>query len=179
VAGLPDTNIRSVRSLAYSRVMGRPTRGTVGEAAVLNAFVERGFEVLIPFGEGLAYDLLVAVDDRYLRVQCKTARPSRGCLIFNAYATDHGHGQVSYVGRADIFGVYFPVERSVYLVPVAEVHDKGRLRLEPTRNNQRERVRFAAQYEIDAWTPQALQEIATGGRTTRVVDRQTAPSTVT
>jgi hypothetical protein len=159
--------------------MGQPTPGIAGEAAVLNAFVERGFHVLIPFGEGLPYDLVVAIDDAYLRVQCKTAWPSRGCLIFNAYATDHGHGQGSYVGRADIFGVYFPVIRSVYLVPVAEVRDKARLRLEPTRNNQRERVRFAAQYEIDAWTPQALREAAAGGRTTPMVDRRPAASAIT
>ena len=136
-------------------------RGLIGEAAVLHAFVHRGFDVLMPFGEGLPYDLVVPVEDKFLRVQCKTAWPKGGCLIFNSHATDHGRGPVSYVGRADVFGVYFPPRRSVYLVPLDISHHEGRLRLEPTRNNQRRRIRWAEDYVIDRWTPAALHALVT------------------
>ena len=134
--------------------------GNAGEAAVLNAFVARGFDVLVPFGEGHPYDLVITVERAYLRVQCKTAWLSGGCLIWNAHSTDHGRGPMSYVGRADIFGVYLPDDRSVYLVPITAVGIEGRLRLVPTKNNQRRRVRFAADFEIDRWTRDALREIA-------------------
>lgn len=81
-------------------------------------------------------------------------------LIFNCRTTDHGRGRLSYVGLADIFGVYFPHTESVYLVPIdAVAGHEGRLRLEPTRNNQRRRVRLAADYELDRWTVQALCEV--------------------
>jgi hypothetical protein len=142
--------------------MPHAKRGLVGEAAVLNAFVQRGYDVLLPFGEGLPYDLVIPIEDAFLRVQCKTAWPNRGCLLFNAYATDHGRGQISYVGRADVFGVYFPPQESVYVVPVAEFTGEGRLRLAPTRNNQRRRVRFAADYSVDRWTAATLREVAGG-----------------
>ena len=78
-------------------------------------------------------------------------------MIFNSRSTDHGSGPQSYVGRADIFGVYFPPTDAVYLVPINAVASScGRLRLEPTRNNQRRRIRMAADFEIDRWTPERL-----------------------
>lgn len=130
----------------------------------MSALVEREFDVLVPFGGGHPYDLVIHLSgSAFLRVQCKTAWPSRGCLIFNTRSTDDGHGPRSYRGLADVFGVYFPPNRSVYLVPIDAVADfEGRLRLEPTRNNQRRRVRLAADFEIDGWTAGALREVLTG-----------------
>lgn len=135
--------------------------GNAAEAAVLSAFVQREFDVLVPFGAGQPYDLAVHVSAHaFLRVQCKAAWPRGGCLIFNCRATDHGRGNLPYVGLADIFGVYFPPRRSVYLVPIDAVADtEGRLRLEPTRNNQRRRVRLAADYEIEQWTVERLCDL--------------------
>ena len=70
-------------------------------------------------------------------------------------------GPQSYVGVADIFGVYFPPTKSVYLVPIQAVANTiGILRFEPTRNNQKRRVRLAADYEIDQWSANSLREIA-------------------
>ena len=134
------------------------TRGNPGEAAVLNALTQRGFDVLLPFGGGQPFDLVVHLTDRcFVRVQCKTAWEEGGCLVFNCRSTDHGRGPQSYAGLADLFGVYFPPLDSVYLVPIDGVANfKGRLRLEPTRNNQRRRIRLAADFEIARWTSQAL-----------------------
>ena len=104
------------------------------------------------------------VDGIFIRVQCKTAWARPGCLIFNAYATDHGRGQLSYEGRADVFGVYFPNNRQVYVVPVGRLRTECRLRLVPTRNNQARRVRFAADYEIERWSAESLVEVVVAGR---------------
>jgi hypothetical protein len=140
------------------------TSGNAAEAVVLSALVRRDFHVLVPFGEGHPYDLVVHLGGaEFLRVQCKTAWPSRGCLLFNSRSTDHGRGPQSYLGLADIFGIYFPPNRSVYLVPIDAVADfEGRLRLEPPLNNQKRRVRLAADFEIDRWTAQSLRELISG-----------------
>jgi hypothetical protein len=112
--------------------MPTATRGNAGEAAVLEALVSRDFEVLVPFG----------------------------CLVFNPRATDHGRGPQSYRGLADIFGVYFPPVRSVYLLPLdAVAQSKGRLRLVSTQNNQRCGIRFATDFEIDRWSRAGLEEL--------------------
>lgn len=140
--------------------MSSAKRGNEAEAIVLSALVRRGYEVSIPFGSGQPYDLIVDLGGRdFLRVQCKRAWPLGGCLIFNCRSTDHGRGPQSYAGRADIFGVYFPPSSAVYLVPLDAVAGfEGRLRLDPPLNNQRRGIRFAAEYEIDAWTPSALRD---------------------
>lgn len=144
--------------------MRPPARGNETEAVVLSAFVRRNYEVLVPFGEGQPYDLVVHLTGReFLRVQCKTAWPNGGCLIFNCRSTDHGRGPQPYFGLADIFAVYFPPTQAVYLVPIDGVAAfEGRLRLEPTRNNQRREIRFAAEFEIDRWTKEALSGLAAG-----------------
>ncbi|HSS42823.1 MAG TPA: group I intron-associated PD-(D/E)XK endonuclease [Solirubrobacterales bacterium] len=144
-------------------------RGNEAEAAVLAALVKQGYEVAVPFGEGQPYDLIVDLGGRdFLRVQCKRAWPLQGCVVFNSRSTDHGHGPRSYVGLADIFGVYFPPAEAVYLVPIEAVASfEGRLRLEPTRNNQKRLIRFAAEFEISRWSDRSLQEL--------VGAQQTAP----
>jgi hypothetical protein len=147
--------------------METAARGNAAEGAVLNAFVQRGYGVLVPFGGGQPYDLVVELGSALLRVQCKRAWPSGGCLVFNSRGTDHGNGRRSYLGLADIFGVYFPQTDGVYLVPIDEVAaSKGWLRVEPTRNNQKRGVRFAADFEIDRWTIEGLCEVGPQGRAT-------------
>jgi len=141
--------------------MSTAKRGNEAEAKVLCALVEWGYEVSIPFGSGQPYDLLVDLGGRdFLRVQCKRAWPVRGCMAFNCRSTDHGRGPQSYAGLAEIFGVYFPPTSTVYLVPLDAVAEfEGRLRLEPPLNNQRRKIRLAAEYEIDRWTPEALRNL--------------------
>lgn len=152
--------------------MPGPTRGTAGEAAVLNALVRRGFEVCIPFGEGQPYDLVIALSGgTFVRVQCKMAWQRQGCVVFNSLSTDHGRGRLSYVRRADVFGVYFPPNDTVYLVPVGAFNTEGRLRLEPTRNNQRRRVRFAQEFELERWTSEALVDLVAGAGDLRQAQR--------
>jgi PD-(D/E)XK endonuclease len=147
-----------------SRAVTSRTSGNPGEAAVLGALVKRGFDVLVPFGDGHPYDLVVHVArGTFLRVQCKTAWSRGGCLVFRCHMTDHGRGPLPYGGLADIFGVYFPPRDSVYLVPVdAIAESEGRLRLEPARNNQRRRIRLAADFELARWSPDALCKVANG-----------------
>jgi len=139
--------------------MNSAKRGNEAEANVLCALVARGFEVSVPFGGGQPYDLLVDLGDSdFLRVQCKRAWPVRGCVVFNCRSTDHGRGPQSYAGLADIFGVYFPSTAAVYLVPLDAVAAfEGRLRLDPPLNNQRRKIRPAAEFEIDRWTADALR----------------------
>jgi hypothetical protein len=112
------------------------TQGNAAEAQILAAFVLRGFDVLTPFGGG------------------------RGCLAFHCRSTDHGRGRQPYLGLADLFAVYLPADDSVYLIPVGLIPGHlGRLRFEPTKNNQRRGVRFAAEFEIDRWDRERLEAL--------------------
>ena len=145
--------------------MGTAETGNATESAVLNALVQRGFDALLPFGEGHAFDLVVHIERHFLRIQCKNARERRGCLAFNSRTTDHGRGRLPYDGLADLFGVYAPPTRGIYLVPVCAAPAYiSHLRTAPPLNSQRRGVRFAADYEIDRWTLAALVEVVVAGR---------------
>lgn len=128
---------------------------------MLHAFVERDLDVFTPFGGGHSLDLIVHLEgELFLRVQCKAAWPLGGCLVFNSHSTDHGRGPQSYRGLADLFGVYFPPTKAVYLVPPKAVANfEGRLRLDPPLNNQRRGIRFAADFEIGCWRREDLERL--------------------
>ncbi len=137
-------------------------KGDVTEAYVTARLLEVGKTVLKPLGDNCRFDLAIYEDGRFLRVQCKTATWDRGYngaakekragLIFAAYSSANHTAagrKRGYRGDADLFGVYFPPLRRVYLVPVdecapSEIH----LRILPPANGQRRGVRFAATYEL-------------------------------
>jgi hypothetical protein len=141
--------------------MKTATKGNEAEAMILAALIERGYDVSVPFGGGQPYDLVIDLGGfDLLKVQCKTGWWDKNCVSFNARSTDHGQGRRSYVGLAHIFAVYFPPKKSVYLVPLDAVGGfRGYLRLEPARNNQQRKVRFAADFEIDRWSVEQLLEV--------------------
>jgi len=124
--------------------------GNGSEAWCLAKFVSLGWIVLLPFGDNERYDLVIERGNGFETIQVKTGRLSNGCIQFNAYSSVGrvGNGTFrSYVGEVDLFAVYH--DGCVYLVPVQEVTtNKPLLRLEATKNNQRQRVRWAKEYQI-------------------------------
>jgi hypothetical protein len=143
--------------------MNTASKGRATEAAFVQAFLQRGYLTSIPFGGGGPYDLVVEPAPGFLlRVQCKTARKvPNGCITFNCFMTDHGRGRLSYLGLADLFAVRYPAAENLYLVPVRETAAlSGTLRVEAARNNQRRRVRLAADFEFGSWTTERLCELA-------------------
>ncbi len=124
---------------------------------VLARLVQVYPQVLIPFGENQRYDLLIEDGDLFIRVQCKTGRLRDGAIRFNACSVNYHHPnnrgskpyRHDYRGAADVFGVYCLETDGVYLVPVNEVgRNLGALRIEPTKNSQQKKIRWAADYEL-------------------------------
>ena len=126
-------------------------------AMVLARLLEVYPQVLIPFGENQRYDLVIEDGDRFIRVQCKTGRLRNGVIRFNACSVTYHHPsnqgtkeyKRDYRGSAELFGVYCRQVGQVYLVPVEEVGTReGILRIEPTRNAQGKKVRWARDFEL-------------------------------
>ena len=93
-------------------------------------------------------DLIACADAAPIRVQVKTSRLERGAVFFWT-CSNTKHVRQHYRGDVDAFGVYSPDLGLVHLVPVDAVPlRKAALRLEPTRNNQRAKIRWAAEYLI-------------------------------
>jgi hypothetical protein len=130
------------------------TIGEITEAIVLAEFLKAGFSVLLPFGENQRYDMVIETGGRFLRVQCKTGRVGReaSVLAFNATSHDGHRARQSYRGEADLFAVYSPHAKQVYVLDVNEVGETTVwLRLTPARNGQEIGVRYAEEHTLAAW----------------------------
>jgi len=122
--------------------------------AVMLALTGLGYDVSVPFGENTRYDLIVDNGARLERVQCKTGRLRHGVVTFRT-ASSYAHHpnpkprQLHYRGQVDAFAVYCPENGGVYLVPIDGLPAvEAYLRVEPTANGQRRRIRQAAPYHV-------------------------------
>jgi len=123
--------------------------------AIMFALQGLGLSLFVPFGENVRYDLVVDYGTRLSRVQCKTGRYRNGAVAFNSCSSYAHHPNPKalkrdYTGEIDEFAVYCPDLGTVYVIPIEDVSTKRvcALRIDPPRNNQRQRVRLAAAYEI-------------------------------
>lgn len=133
----------------YHRSVNSTEIGNRTEGVILAALLRAGRRVLLPFGGGGRYDLALDDGGQLVRVQCKTAVYQQGCVVFNTNSHKRDHTRMGYRGDADLFGVWCPALDKIYLVPVKDVNEReGRLRVDPSRNNQARRVRWAQQYEL-------------------------------
>ncbi len=128
--------------------------GRITEAKVLAKLVELGKHVLVPFSGVGRYDLLIDEGDSYLRVQCKTGRFRKGCIVFNTNSAGYSstgkkRPEKDYKGDADYFGVWCGETDCVYLVPVARAAKSHMsLRVDIPRNNHKRNINWAKDYEI-------------------------------
>jgi len=113
-------------------------KGLISHTAVLNRFVQLGFEVLLPWADHLGYDLAYLVTEEHrnfgffvhhnthlVRVQVKTGRITKdgACIKFNTVsisAGKRGNLKKGYTGKAEYFAVYVPETGKVYLVSIDE-----------------------------------------------------------
>jgi hypothetical protein len=132
--------------------------GAISQAKVLAALTAAGKVVLTPCVHVRPYDFVIDEGDSFLRVQCKTGRMIRGAIYFRPHRlraarreTGWKRRVTSYDGEVDYFGVYYPENESVYLIPISEVGPACRvcsLRVTPPKNNQRRGIRWAEEYLV-------------------------------
>lgn len=110
--------------------------------------------MLVPFGVNQRYDLIIDCEGCLLKVQCKTGRLRDGVVQFSALSIQSNTRQTrvrGYAGQVDFFMVYCPENERVYAIPAEDVPNSSMyLRIDPPRNGQSKRVRWAKEYELPA-----------------------------
>jgi len=124
------------------------------EGAILSELISCGYCVLVPFGVNQRYDLVLDCGGRLLKAQCKTGRLRDGAIRIRTQSVQSNTRRSrwrSYTGEVDLFIVFCPETERVYVVPAEDVPDRGmHLRVDPPRNRQVKRVRWAHEYELPA-----------------------------
>ena len=129
-------------------------KGAAAEASITAAAIQLGLTVLRPLCEGRRYDLVVDLEPELLRVQCKLAQSLGGVLSVRLQTnrcTPAGYVSTSYTpAEIDAIAAYSPELQRCFLIPISEVSGRRaiHLRLDPTRNNQANRVKWARDYEF-------------------------------
>lgn len=124
--------------------------GEITVAKVLSRFVENGEQVALPFGDNQRYDLVLMRGRKALRVQCKTAHGTDEFFAFRTCSQNpFTNKRRDYQKDVELFAVYYPRNGKVYVIPIKDVttSDSLTLRLTPSKNLQRKKVRLAKDFE--------------------------------
>lgn len=117
--------------------------GNVTELLCIAKFIEMGYEVSIPYGNGAKYDFIADVNGELLKIQCKTASMvcKNGIYDTDAFqfsctcttTNTKGTARHSYNNeQVDYFATCW--KDKVYLIPVDECSTNKTLRLAPPLN---------------------------------------------
>lgn len=128
--------------------------GEISEAAITLALLKRGYSISKPIGENSRYDLIVEIDGKLNKVQCKTAKLKNDVVIAGISRVvrtkkNGGYQKISYDNNdVDFFGIYCPDTNVCYLVPFAECpKTEIRFRVKPS-SRKSAFTRESKKYEI-------------------------------
>ena len=133
--------------------------GEHAEAMVIARLIEVGYVVLVPFGNGQRYDLVIEdAEGHFWRIQCKKARYINGCVAFSTGSpygpkgkTEKAWTRRGYIGQADFFAVYSKETSKIYFVPVEDTGTQMcKLRVEAVagKGGPKDAIRWATDYEL-------------------------------
>ena len=124
--------------------MHKKTKGSIAELAVAFRLMKDGWQILLPYGEHVRYDLVAEKKGRFVRVQVKYVTAKNGKLYVNCQSSNNWSVLPYTAEEIDVIAVYEPMSESVYFVPVEKIRKAAMvLRVAPTKNGQKARVRFA------------------------------------
>lgn len=132
----------------YTPFMNTKHKGNITELRVATRLLELGYTVLFPYGDNARYDLVYQDEEGFHRVQCKTGRMKGGVVYFDTTST-HAYSKGRPYEDVEYFGVYSQETGEIYLVPAVDAPQSGMsLRVQPTKNNQEEKITWAKTYLV-------------------------------
>ena len=129
-------------------------KGNITEMECILAFMKAGYKVSIPYGEDCKYDLVVDINNKLYRIQCKTSpaltHPEDGFKFKTKSVgiTTHGAKENHYeTNEIDYFATVY--EGNCYLVPVGESNNEKTLRFRYPANGQKKGISLAEDYRME------------------------------
>jgi prevent-host-death family protein len=148
-------------------VLSTNEKGDVAEAEIAVAAIRAGCTVARPLTDHPPYDLVIEVEGRLLRVQCKWAALQCGVVAIRLgrcrHSPIHGYIRNSYCAdEIDALAAYCDDLNECFLVPVDLVDGRGwlSLRVDPPRNSQRAALHFAADHSLSGAIAQLGERVS-------------------
>jgi hypothetical protein len=127
-------------------------KGDISEAKVLSVVKELGYNVLLPFAEGLKYDLAIDTGRDILRVQVKSMWKKNGCYVLQCCSSSNAVKYKEAYNQENIDGFIGHNSEDGYFcwVPVDDAPSKHmRLRFQEP-NNTSPNINWASNYCIES-----------------------------
>lgn len=128
--------------------------GNLTELQCITYLYGLGYDISIPFGNANKYDLIMDVDGKLYRVQCKHSSEycdETGEVEYIKFkATWQSHNTKGYLRKkyttedVDFFATFY--QNKCYLIPVRECSFEKILRLKNPKNGQTKGVSFLSDY---------------------------------
>ena len=131
-------------------------KGNIAEQAVVFHATRLGIDVYRPVGEGGRYDMLFDLDRRFVRVQCKWAPRHGEVIIVRCYSSRRNRSgvvrRIYAADEIDAFAAYCPDTERCYFLPYEPLAERRQimLRIGDPKNNQRQRINWAKDFEFAA-----------------------------
>lgn len=128
-------------------------RGDLVELRCITDFQKRGYYCSIPFSGSCRYDVVVDINNKLYRIQCKSSSEhlDEGTLIMNATRSTTNTKQTnrySYTKEEiDFFFTYW--KEYSFLIPIEEVSTAKTLRIKEPKNGIQTQMSIAADYLLD------------------------------
>ena len=124
-------------------------KGNLSESQFVSELLKCGYNVLIPFGGGSRYDVVIEVNKQFKSIQVKTGKISNGIIHFNTCSNNKGYKRKSYHDEVDFLGIYCPDNNKCYIMPVKMTgQSSSSLRLSPPKSKGRGDFRYAKDFEL-------------------------------
>lgn len=128
-------------------------RGDVNELQCILDFQKRGYYCSIPFSGSCRYDLIVDINDKLYKIQCKASSYSEdeGVLKMSATrSTTNTQKTTRYTySEKEVDYFYTSWKEYGFLIPIDEVSTEKYLRVNPPKNGVQSTMSIASDYLID------------------------------
>ena len=130
--------------------------GNLTELQCITRFYELGYPISIPYGDSQKYDMILDVDGKLYRLQCKHAKLNFNDDNIVTHITIKTTWQSGYTKHStyvrnqytkddcDYFVTHY--EGKNYLIPVEECSNEKNLRIIPPKNGQRSNINFLEKF---------------------------------
>ena len=126
--------------------------GNIGQAAVINKFVELSINVYLPFGDGYVVDLIAEWNNKLHKIQVKTTEFAKDSLMTWKLCKQEGfHGaKIPYSKEeVDYFALYCIETKTLCLVPFDNLPLLFSIRLDSYKGKKYKTMRFESDFSFE------------------------------
>lgn len=133
---------------SYTKIIG-----DIGTSVVISEFLKHGINVLLPYDDNSPYDIVIHIDNKFYKIQVKTTEKVKyngSEMQFEATKSNpYSKIDPKYTEEeVDYFALYCIENDWCGLIGFDEYTPQLIIRLKPTKNNQKEKIKFANDYLI-------------------------------